>query len=80
MDKFGQTPFLYALVEMENQPSITASLTKDQQDKLSNNLVEALQILYRSVATRKIKTEIEKIKNENFMKDEGEKYGKYSRI
>ena len=71
---------MYALVDMISQSSSVSTFSSNELDSLSNNLVEAMQILYKSVAKRKIKEKIEKIKNETNMKDEGEEYGKYNRI
>ena len=65
---------------MENQPNIISSLTKDQLSALSNNLVEAMQVLYRSVVTRNIKAEVEKIKNEKPMQNGEKKYGEITTI
>lgn len=71
---------MYALVDMNSQPLSVSKFSINELDSLSNNLVEAMQILYKSVAKRIIKEKIEKIKNETNMKDEGEDYGKYNRI
>lgn len=65
---------------MNSQPLSVSKFSINELDSLSNNLVEAMQILYKSVAKRIIKEKIEKIKNETNMKDEGEDYGKYNRI
>lgn len=65
---------------MNNQPSIAASLTKEQWELLSNNLVEAMQILYESVAKRTLKERIQRIKDGKQVQDGGKKYGKYNRV
>lgn len=65
---------------MENQPILVSKLNSQQLDSLTNNLVEAMQILFESVVKRTLQEKVTKIKNGISMKDEGEKYGKYQRI
>lgn len=53
-----------------------SGLTNEQQEQVLNNIVQAVQVLHKSVKERVSKQYMEKIKNE----DEGEKDGKYKRI
>ena len=55
-----------------------SKLTNEQQEKVINNVVGAVQLLYQSVKQRKAKEFVENINMK--MKDEGEKNGKYKRV
>ncbi len=55
------------------------SISEEQQQRLINNTVEALQILYRSVVERK-RQEIVSDCIKKFNKNEKSKYGKYKRV
>lgn len=55
-----------------------SKLTNEQQEKIINNVVGAVQLLYQSVKQRKAKEFVENINMK--MKDEGEKNGKYKRV
>ncbi len=48
---------------MENESDIISTLEKEQLESLINNLVEAMRIFHKSVATRVIKEKIQKIKD-----------------
>lgn len=48
---------------MRNQSDISSTLTKEQFDSLSSNLAEAMQVLFKSVATRILQERIQKIKD-----------------
>ena len=60
--------------------STEKSLSSQQFDSLTNNLVEAMQILFRSVATREISKRVNMNNEVIKMEDGDKKYGKYSRI
>lgn len=60
-----------------NDQSFT-KLTSEQQDKVINNFVEAVQLMYQSMKQRKIKEFLEKINKE--MENGEKKNGKYKRI
>ena len=63
---------------MRVQNQSLSKLTPEQQEKVINNFVEAVQLMYQSMKQRKIKEFIEKIDEE--MKNGGKKNGKYKRI
>jgi len=60
-----------------NNQSFT-KLTPDQQNKVIDNFVDAVQVMYQSMKQRKIKEFLEKINKE--MENGEKKNGKYKRV
>jgi len=60
--------------------STISSLTPEQNDLLTNNIVEAMNILFQSVERRMVSERIKRGLEIKKMKDGGDKYGKHQRL